>query len=59
MSIYQHLTEDDFNIVCDAFDILSKGAGLFYVLSNRNEFSELVISLAEHIDEWDSYLQTN
>ncbi len=59
MSIFQTATLDDFNTVCDAFDVISGGAGLFYVLSHPNEFDELVIRLAEHLDEWDCYLQSN
>lgn len=52
-------TLDDFNTVCDAFDVLSGSAGLFYVLSHPNEFDELVVRLAEHLDEWDCHLQSN
>ena len=59
MSIFQAATLDDFNTVCDAFDVLSAGDSVFYVLSHPNEFDELVIRLAEYLDKWDSYLQAH
>jgi len=58
LSIFQHLTNDDFNTVCDALDVLSEGADLFYVLSHPNDYSELVIRLAEFLDDWDCYRLT-
>ncbi len=53
------MTEANFNTVYDAFEVLSGGESLFYVLSHPYEFNELVIRLAEYLDEWDCYLQNN
>ena len=59
MSKYAHLTEDDFNTVCDALDILSGDVDLFYILSHPEEFDLCTAYLAEFVDGFDCYLQTN
>ena len=53
------MTEANFNTVYDAFEVLSEGASLFYVLSHPYEFTELVVDLAELLDALDCHLQTN
>ncbi len=59
MNRYTHLTDSAFNTVCDALDVLSGGAELFYILNHPYEFDTYTASLAEYVDGFDCYRQTN